>query len=166
MSEGPVSFGKPLFFLVVIGCAGGGYYAYTHWPAGYEGNGWSVSWPHAWETRPHTDPNTPTKVVSQGPLLEEFQGGGWAMVFFHGAMVWPDMVLAQIGATADKKEETTIDNKRALIYEYEDNNVRFMGCAVERGDALIYVNIGCIKTRFEEFRPLFEKTVRSVKCAR
>jgi hypothetical protein len=166
MSEGPVSFGKPVFFLVVLGCAGGGYYAYTHWPAGYEGSGWSVSWPHAWETRLLNDPENPTKVASSGPLSEDVQGGGWAMVFYHGALVWPDMILSHIGGTADKKEEILIDNKRTLIYEYEDNAIRYMGVAVERGDALIYVNIGCTKANFEQFRPIFEKTMKSVRCSR
>jgi hypothetical protein len=76
------------------------------------------------------------------------------------------MVVEWLGAKPDALEPTLIDRKKALVYEYEVAEQRFMGCAVERGDALIYVSIGCAKANFEEFRPTFTKVVQSVKCAR
>ena len=56
MAEGPVNFGKPVGILVLLGCIGGGVYAYMNWPAVYEQREgphsyWSVSWPHDWERR-------------------------------------------------------------------------------------------------------------------
>ena len=60
----------------------------------------------------------------------------------------------------------TIDNKKALRFEYEDNETRYLGCAIERGDVLIYVAIGCQKARFSEFYAKFEKCIMGVTCNR
>ena len=172
MSEGPVNFGKPVGILVLLGCIGGGYYAYTHWPATYEqregpNSYWSVAWPNGWETKSASDPENNTRVVSNGPLTEEIQGTGWGVAMVHGSLVWPTMVVEKIGTTPDKIiSDQLIDNKQCVIYEYEDNVTRFMGCAVERGDVLVYVNIGCPKANFEQMRLIFEKVIKSVRCVR
>jgi hypothetical protein len=168
MSEGPVSFGKPLMFLVVLGCAGGGYYAYNHWPAGYDSNkGWTISMPHGWEAVPANDPTNDSKVHCQGPILDEQRGAAWAMMLFHGTLAWPDMITKNLPIPPDKVIEEELDHKRALLFEYEDlQNSRWMGCAVERGDALIYYVIGCQKPYFEANRAIFEKSVRATRCQR
>ena len=171
--EGPLNFGKPLFFLVLIGCIGGGIYAYLNWPAVYESRDavsyWTVKWPHDWQTVPGNDDSQPSLVKSSGPLIrDEFNGVGWAKTEPHGTLIWPDMVVAKIVGTPDKVEHDgfTIDNKRALKFEYEDNENRFLGCAVERGDVLVYVAIGCKKDRFAEFYSKFEKVIMGVQCSR
>jgi len=171
--EGPISFGKPLFFLVLIGCIGGGIYAYFHWPSVYEvvdgQSYWKVNWPHEWQWAPDGNPDQPDRMRAFGPLPEEKSGVGWSMTLPHGQLIWPDMVVAKIGGTPDLvlHDGVHIDNKKALIYEYEDNQTRFVGCAVERGDVLIYVNVGCNKADFAQFRgSLFEKVIQSVRCSR
>ena len=172
MAEGPVNFGKPIGILVLLGCIGGGIYAYFNWPSVYEQHEtsntyWSVNWPHGWETKPAGDPENGTRVLSSGPLSEEVPGNGWAMAILHGTLVWPTMVVEKSGTTPDKViEDQLIDNKRCIIYEYEDNVTRYMGCGVDRGDVLVYVNIGCNKANFEQFRPKFEKVIKSVRCVR
>jgi hypothetical protein len=172
MSEGPVNFGKPVGILVLLGCIGGGVYAYMNWPAVYEqresvNSYWSVSWPHGWETRPAGDPENGTRVMSSGPLTEDLMGQGWAIAIMHGTITWPTMVLEKVGLTPDKViEDQLIDNKKCIIYEYEDNVTRFMGCAVDRTDVLVYVHIGCPKANFEQMRSKFEKVIKSVRCVR
>ncbi|MBI3857742.1 MAG: hypothetical protein HY293_18835, partial [Planctomycetes bacterium] len=160
MSEGPVNFGKPLFFLVVIACGGGGYYAYSHWPVHYEGNGWEVDFPHGWTPQPFNDPNSPGKIVAQGPLMDETQGQGaaWATINFHGTIAWPEGVAKFVPGTIEKQDDTEIAHKKALIFEYEDapNNIRYLCSAVERIDALVVTAIGCNKTYFEQNRVMFE----------
>ncbi|HVE42485.1 MAG TPA: hypothetical protein VNM14_21565 [Planctomycetota bacterium] len=172
MAEGPVNFGKPVGILVLLGCIGGGAYLYMNRPSVYEqregpNSYWTVNWPHDWETRPAGDPENATRVLSSGPLSEEVMGQGWAIAIVHGTITWPTMVVEKIGTTPDKIiEDKFIDNKKCVIYEYEDNVTRFMGCAVERGDVLVYVNIGCPKANFEQFRPKLEKCIMSVRCVR
>jgi hypothetical protein len=172
--EGPINFGKPVLYLVIAGCIGGGTYAYLNWPSVYEqvqGNSmWTVRWPHGWETTPDPGPEgNPSRVKSSGPLIkDEFSGLGWGKTEPHGQLIWPDMVVAKIGGTPDKVEWDgfLIDNKRALRFEYEDNENRYLGCAIERGDVLIYVAIGCQKARFSEFYSKFEKCIMGVTCTR
>ena len=157
---------------MLLGCIGGGVYAYMNWPAVYEqregpNSFWSVNWPHGWETRPAGDPDNGTRILSSGPLTDEILGTGWGMAVMHGTLVWPSMVVEKLGTTPDKViEDKLIDNKRCIIYEYEDNVTRFMGCAVERGDVLVYVNIGCPKGNFEQLRQKLEKVIMSVRCVR
>jgi len=172
MSEGPINFGKPVGLLVLLGCIGGGAYTYMNWPSVYEqresvNSYWSVNWPHGWETRSANNTENGTNVMSSGPLTEEVMGQGWAIAHVHGTLTWPTMVVEKLGFTPDKiTEDKLIDNKKCIIYEYEDNTTRFMGCAVDRGDILVYVNIGCPKANFEQFRTKFEKVMMSVRCVR
>ena len=175
--EGPLNFGKPLLYLTVIGCIGGGIYAYFNWPAVYEdieGNSWwKVNLPHDWVVAPDTDPAHAGYMKANGPLpkygaeMDKF-GVGWIKKVPHGTLIWPDMVVANIPGTPDVVEHdgVNIDYKKALFFEYQDNDTRYMGCAVERGDVLIYVAIGCPKAEFEQNRSLFRKVVESVKCSR
>lgn len=170
MSEGPVNFGKPLLVLVVIGCIGGGYYAFTHWPSTYEGKDggstWSVNFPHNWESRLVADATYPTRISSQGPLLNEVPGVAWGVVIPHGTLDWPNFVIRNLPGTPDKSFDDEIDHKKCLIYEYEDNAVRYIGGAVQRGDAVIFCAIGCAKANFEENRETLTKVVRSIRCQR
>ena len=168
MSEGPVSFGKPLLWLVIIGCIGGGYYAKTHWPVSYDGDGWSVDFPNKWEPKSAGDSSNPSRIVASGPLVDELhgQGIGWGFLWRHGQLAWPEMAVRNIPGAPDKQDDTEIDHKRALIFEYEDNNIRYMGASVQRGDALVMFAIGCSKPNFEANRALFEKTVKSIRCSR
>ncbi len=168
MSEGPVNFGKPLLWIVIVACVGGGYYAYTHWPVSYDGEGWGVSFPNKWEAKSAGDSSTPSRITASGPLLEEIHGQGtaWAFLFRHGTLAWPDMAIAHIPGTPDKQDDVEIDHKRALIFEYEDNNIRYLGASVQRGDALVMFAIGCPKPFFDANRPGFEKVVKSVRCWR
>src|SRR6185295_3603539 len=167
-SEGPVSFGKPLLFLIVIGCAGGGYYAYSHWPVSVDtGKGWTVSLPHGWSYVPANDPTNESKIHCSGPLADEAQGAAWAMMIYHGTLNWPEMVIKNLPVPPDKQTDDELDHKKALFYEYEDlQGMRWMGCAVERGDALIYYAIGCPKGIFELNRPTLEKSVKGTRCQR
>ena len=170
MSEGPVSFGKPVLILAVLGCIGGGYYAVTHWPSTYEGTDggstWSARFPHAWEINPANDPTNPTKVFAKGPLLNEAPGVGWGMLMRHGTLDWPNFVINNLPATPDVGLDDEIDHKKAWKFEYEDKESRFMGAAVQRGDAVVFCAIGCTKANFQENRETFEKFVRSIRCAR
>lgn len=170
MSEGPISFGKPLMFLVVVGCIGGGYYAWSHWPVTADsGKGWSVNFPHGWEFQPAPDGVNDSRIVASGPLPEEQRGVGWAFMLFHGTLAWPDMVTKNLPLPPEPSslKEDEIDHKKALFFEYEDQqNMRYMGCAVERGDALIYYAIGCPKGIFDLNRPLLEKCVKGTRCQR
>jgi len=171
MAEGPVSFGKPLVILVLLGCAGAGYWAYKNWPAHYEGNGWSVDWPNKWETQPDNDPARPGKVLAHGNLKDEEHGPGigWATINYHGAIHFRGFVEEKLGYAMEKEESGfEIDNKTAMMFEYEeaDKNFRYLGAAVERNDAVVLVCIGCNKMFFDENRPHFEKVLKSIKCQR
>lgn len=171
MSEGPVSFGKPLMWIVILGCAGGGYYAYKNWPVTYEGAGWSVKLPNGWEAGPANDPADPTKVVGRGPLKktpagEEQEGVMWARVVFHGTLDWASFMRHNLPGTADWSEDLDLDYKKAQLYMYEDKDLRYYGVAVDRGDAMIFVAMGCNKTNFPIHKDALEKVARSVRCQR
>ena len=171
MSEGPINFGKPLAILVLLGCIGGGYYAHKNWPYTYEvidgQSYWSVKFPNSWEAFPAQDPNNASRVNFRGPMTEEAWGTGWAMTAAHGTITWPEMVVGNVGGTCTNVDmEVNIDQKKSLTYEYEDNQTRYVGAAVERGDVLVYVNIGVDKANFELFKEKMYKVVKSVKCHR
>ncbi len=171
MSEGPVSFGKYILWIVIIGCAGGGYYAVTHWPATYDGPGYSVSFPHGWTVAPANDPTDSTKVAAQGPLPklptgDEQSGVGWCKVVYHGALDWNLFMTTHTPGTADWTEMIDIDYKKAQLFMYEDNVTRYYGVGVDRGDAVVFAAIGCPKANFNANKLLFEKVARSLKCQR
>jgi len=171
MSEGPVSFGKPLLWIVIIGCAGGGYYAYTHMGYTYEGAGWSVKWPHGWKADLANDPSDATKVAAKGPLPkgdlpDEPEGIGWAKLVYHGTLDWTTFMQRQLPGTADWSQDIDLDYKKAQLFMYEDQAVRYYGIAVDRGDAMVFAAIGCEKSKFPQYKELFEKVARSVRCTR
>jgi hypothetical protein len=168
MSEGPVSFGKPLLFLVVLGCAGAGYYAYKNWPTHYEGQGWEIDFPNKWEVSPSTDPATPGKIMAKGALKDELHGPGvgWVTLNYHGQLAWPDFVTQKVPYTLEKIEDLEIGHKKSILFEYEEQGFRFLGSAVQRGDAVVISAIGCNKDHFFLNRPHFEKVVKSVRCSR
>lgn len=168
MSEGPVSFGKPLLFLVLAGVAGGGFYAYKNWPSHYEGNNWEVDFPNKWEARLFNDPTSPGKVVAQGPLLEEgMQGVAWVTVNHHGTLAWTEFPISKIPGTPDQVEDTEVHHKKTLLFEYEDETgTRFRGAAMQRGDAVVIVAIGCPKHLFANNRERFDKCVKSLRVNR
>jgi hypothetical protein len=68
--------------------------------------------------------------------------------------------------TADWTEIVDIDYKKAQMFMYEDNVTRYYGVGVDRGDAVVFVAIGCPKERFTLNQPIFEKVIKSVKCQR
>jgi hypothetical protein len=170
MSEGPVSFGKPLLYLVIAGCIGGGVYLYTHWPVSYEAHDgvatWSIDFPHGWEVSPANDPAVPSKIIAKGPLKEEIPGAAWVCIVPHGTLDWPGLAIRSLGGTVDTQEDTEIAHKKALIVEFEDANTRWEGVAVQRGDVLIVGCVGCPKTYFAENKPMIDKVIRSVRCTR
>jgi hypothetical protein len=171
MAEGPVSFGKPLVILVLLGCAGAGYYAYKNWPSHYEGNGWSIDWPNKWETSPVNDPNNPGKVAANGPLKKEEDGVGvgWVTVNVHGTIHFPTFVQEKVVFTLEKVDSGfDIGNRTAMVFEYEEQERgwRYLCSAVERGDAVVISAIGCNKNVFDDNRVHFEKVVKSVRCQR
>lgn len=164
MSEGPVSFGKPLFFLVVIGVAAAGTYAYLNWPAHYDGPGWNIDFPRKWVVQNATDSDVP-KITASGPLPEERTGYAWATINVHGTIHFPAYVAARIPA-ADWTEEHDIDYKKGMLFTFNDGDNRMMGVAVDRVDAVIICAIGCPKPYFEANRALFDKVCRSIRCQR
>ncbi|HVR87492.1 MAG TPA: hypothetical protein VMU54_24410 [Planctomycetota bacterium] len=171
MSEGPVNFGKPLLWIVILGCAGGGYYAKTHWPTFYEGNGWSVRLPHEWEMNPANDPSDASKVAGHGPLPktpagEEQDGVCWGKVIYHGALDWNIYMQNHVPGTPDWTEDVDLDTKKARLFMYEDQTTRYYGAAVDRYDALVFFAIGTNKTNFPLQKAVFEGVVRSIKCQR
>jgi len=172
MSEGPVNFGKPLLYIVILGCAGGGYYAYTHWPAGYEGDRWSIGMPHGWTATPVNDPADPMKVaVGGGPLPKtpdgvEQAGVIWMKLVYHGTLDWQMYMNAHIPGTPDWTGDDDIDYKHSRQFMYEDQNTRYYGVMVDRGDALIIAALGTTKANFPLYKTLFEKACRSVRCQR
>jgi len=171
MSEGPVSFGKPLMWIVILGCAGGGYYAFTHWPVTYEGSGWSVKMPHGWEATPANDPSDATKINGTGPLPkspagEEQTGVLWGKVAYHGALDWNSFVEKNVPGTIDWSADEDIDYKKTRLFMYEDQTTRYIGIGVERGDAMVFVAIGTNKTNFPMQKAFLENVVRSVRCQR
>lgn len=171
MSEGPVNFGKPLMYLVILGCAGGGYYAKTHWPSTYEGDGWSVRMPHDWTATSANDPADVTKFVGTGPLPktpsgEEQTGVIWMKLKYHGTLDWNMYMQSQVPGTPDWTGEDDIDYKKSRQFMYEDNDVRYYGALVDRGDALVCVAIGTNKLNFPFQKPIFENVIRSIRCQR
>jgi hypothetical protein len=171
MSEGPVNFGKPLLWLVIIGCAGGGYYAATHWPYSYEGEGWNVKFPHGWEAGPAHDASDPTKIFGKGPLPkgdlpDEQAGVAWAKIVYHGTLEWTSFMRTHVPGTTDSIEDIDVDYKKAQKFTYEDQNTRYLGIAVDRGDAMVFCAIGCAKDLFPQYKMIFDKTVMSVRCQR
>jgi hypothetical protein len=171
MSEGPTNFGKPLMWLAIVGCIGGGYYAFTHWPATYEGAGYSVAFPHAWEAGPANDPADGTKIAAKGPLPklpsgEEQSGVGWCKLVYHGTLDMNSFMAQHTPGTADWTEDLDVDYKKAQLFMYEDNETRYYGVGVDRGDAVVFCAIGCLKANFPLNKPIFEKVVKSLKCQR
>lgn len=171
MSEGPVSFGKPLMWLVILGCGGGGYYAYTKWPVAYEGAGWSVSMPNKWQAGPANDPSDATKIHGSGPLAktpagEEQTGVLWAKVVYHGALDWDGFMRLHLPGTPDWTQDLDVDYKKARLYMYEDKDMRYFGVAVDRGDAMVFYAMGTNKLNFPLHKAALEKSVRSVRCQR
>jgi hypothetical protein len=164
MSEGPVNFGKPLFIIVLVGVIGGGYYAYNHWPAHYDGAGYAVDFPHKWVITPTTDTEVP-KVKATGPLLDENTGFGWVTVNVHGTIIWPDYVIQRIPAP-DWQEVIEIDYKKSVIFTCNDGDNRIIGVGMERGDAVVICVLGCPKPFFDQNRAVMEKAVRSLRCQR
>ena len=69
-------------------------------------------------------------------------------------------------APAETPEFKRLVQYSASLRKLEDNVTRFIGCAVDRGDVLVYVSIGCPKANFEQFRPKLEKCIMSVRCVR
>jgi hypothetical protein len=171
MAEGPVNFGKPLAILVILGCAGAGYWAYKNWPSHYEGQGWGIDWPNKWESSEANDPARPGKINASGPLkLEEHGSGvGWATVNYHGALNFQPFVEEKLGYPLEKVETGfDIGNKTAMTFEYEEQDrvFRFQGVAVQRGDAVVIAAIGCRKGVFEDNKQQFLKVVKSLRCTR
>src|SRR5436190_18651717 len=103
MSEGPVSFGKPLFYLVAIGSIAAGSYLYMHWPAHYDGPGWNIDFPRKWTVQTAEG----DRITASGPLPEERSGTAWATITVHGTIHFPAFVAARIPA-ADWTEELDI----------------------------------------------------------
>jgi hypothetical protein len=171
MSEGPVNFGKPLLYIVIVGCIGGGYWAYTHWPATYEGAGWSIKMPHGWTAASANDPSDATKLFGSGPLPkapsgEEQTGVCWMKVVYHGSLDWNMYLANHVPGTPDWTGDDDIDYKKAREFMYEDNNTRYYGAMVDRGDALIVAAFGTNKTYFPMQKALFENSIRSIRCQR
>ena len=171
MSEGPTNFGKPLLYLTIIGCIGGGYYAVTHWPYTYEGAGYSVNFPHGWQAGPANDAADPTKVSASGPLPklesgEEQTGVGWCKVVYHGALDMNAFMAQHTPGTADWTESIDVDYKKGQLFMYEDNVTRYYGVGVDRGDAVVFAAIGCPKDKFALNKAIFEKVAKSLKCQR
>lgn len=171
MSEGPVSFGKPLLYLVILGCIGGGYYAYSHWPVSYEGAGWNVNFPHGWEAGSANDASDPTRVFAKGPLPkmdlpDEQAGVGWAKIVYHGTLDWNSFMQAHLPGTPDWTNDVDVDYKKARMYMYEDQTTRYFGVAVDRGDAMIFCATGCAKNLFPKYKDIFEKVAKSVRAQR
>jgi len=171
MGEGPVNFGKPLLFLVIAGCIGAGYWAYKNWPTHYEGPGWDIDFPNKWEATVTNDPSSPGKVVANGPLKVEEHGAGvgWVTLTYHGTIDFKAFVAEKVVTTLEKIDDSLeINHKKSFVFEYEEqeSGYRYLGSAVDRGDAVVIAAIGCKKAFFEDNRAAFEKVVRSVKCSR
>src|SRR5579859_3437637 len=169
MSEGPVNFGKPLLWIVILGCVGGGYYAKTHWPTSYEGTGWRFKLPHEWEVSPANDPADASKIVAHGPLPkspsgEEQEGVAWAKVVYHGTLDWNIFMQNNLQGTPDWSEDIELDTKKCRMFMYEDQTTRYLGAAVDRGDAMVMVAIGTNKTNFPLQKAVFDDVIRSIRC--
>lgn len=172
MSEGPTNFGKPLAYLVIIGCAGGGYYAWTHWPSTYEtpDRGWSFGMPHGWTAAPANDPSDPSMVRGSGPLPkmgdEEQSGVCWMKTVVHGTLDWNMYQQNNIPGAADWVQDDEIDYKKARLLMFEDQTTRYYAAMVDRGDLLVICAIGTAKANFDFHKPIFEKCIRSIRCTR
>jgi hypothetical protein len=171
MSEGPVNFGKPLLYITIVACIGGGYWTWTHWPVTYQGDNWYVNMPHGWEAGPANDPADPGKIQGAGPLPkspdgQEQTGVIWMKVVIHGTLDWNMYINNNIPGTPDWTNDDDIDYKHSRQIMYEDQTTRYYGALVDRGDALVIVAIGTNKTYFEMQKPIFEKVIRSIRCQR
>ena len=171
MSEGPVNFGKPLLYITILGCAGGGWYAWQHWPASYDGDRWTINMPHGWTANSANDPADPAKLIGGGPLPklasgEEQSGVIWMKVVYHGTLDWNIYMTNHIPGTTDWTGDDDIDYKHARQFMYEDQTTRYYGAMVDRGDALIVAALGCAKANFSENKAIFEKAIRSIRCQR
>src|SRR5262245_38304139 len=131
--EGPINFGKPLLYLVIVGVIGTGIYLWRTWPATYEGVGWKVDFPNGWETSPYREPSNPVNVrgMSKVPLKEEgVEGVARVTVNRHGTLDWPRFAIDMIpGGAPDKTlPDEEIAHKKAMFFEYQDDkNMRYTG---------------------------------------
>ena len=162
MSEGPVSFGKPMLVLVLAGVAAGGYWYYKNWPTNYTSQGYSVGFPARWIY----EEKGANRVDATGPLAEDGQGAGAISAHGHGGLEWPGFVFQTLGVLPDWQEEVEIDYKKAIKFTYDDGTFRMLAVGVQRGDAVVIYRVGCPKGMFDINRPVFEKSVKSVQCNR
>jgi hypothetical protein len=169
VSQEPLSFGKPLAILVLAGCIGGGYYAYKNWPTMVDGNGWSAHFPPRWEVS-----EADGKTIVKGPLGEgetASEGAAWVSVNVHGTLDWPRFVLDKLPEVPDFQMDDDINHKKALLFTYptkvgETARWKYTGAAVQRGDAVVILVIGCPEDQFPKYEPLLNKAVKSIKVNR
>jgi hypothetical protein len=161
MSEGPVSFGKPLAYLILLGMGGGGYYYWSTAPVTFEGPRYAIKLPHAW-----TYEAKDLGMAARGPLKDETAGAAWSAYHIYGTLIWPEIGLDKFPKQPDAHQAIEQDGFKAILVTYVDGPWKYRGIAVARPDSIIVYAIGCPSGMFEKNKDLFEKSVRSLECAR
>lgn len=126
-------------------------------PEGYE-----IAVPRGWEVRRQggalhlTGPGDPSQ-RSEGRA--EFRP-------VSGPIEWPAAGIDLFGIRPDAYRTTQIDGRRAVLQVFAAGEHRFLAAAVDRGDGLILLRLGCPAARFEANRSLFERLARRIRCGR
>lgn len=164
MSESTFSYGKALFFVLVLVAAGyGAYWWFFEQPVSAEHPiGFTVWFPNGWELK-----SSEAQVSGEGTVPSAGFGSGaasWHPSSGRGAAVWPEAGLYLFPGRPDSYETTEIDGCRAVIGVYNFGPDRRLCAAIDRGDGLIVYQIGCKSSGFDTNRSRFEKLARKTKC--
>jgi hypothetical protein len=150
--------------VILIAAAGGAIFWFLTQPVTWLApEGYEVSVPHGWEVKPVEGG------MSAGSPLEN--GPGSASASFHpfsgrGRPAWPDAALAHYGARPEEYKTDEIDGRPAVFLIFQESGSKYAAAVVDRGDGLVAFKIGCPTDTFDPKRPLFERMVRRIKCAR
>ncbi len=164
MRESTFSFGKPLLGVILLV---GAVAAIVWWVENREvvytdEAGWSVSLPNGWDPK-----MVRGRLTANGYLKEGGVGLAFASLHPHGAGVplWPEAGLNHFVGERQSHEETILDGRRAVVVIFlGSDGQRYVGAAIDRGDALVVYQIGCSDAAFEQNRGLFDRLARRMTC--
>ena len=149
--------------LLLIAVVGGAIYWFETCPASYsDPAGYSVDLPHGWEPRAIEK----GMMAANGLCYGHGYGNATAMMspYRDGrATQWPEDGKQSFSVPIDWSQETEIAGSRAVLATFTDGALRCLGAAVDHGDRILVFRIGISPDAFEEFRPLFEKSARSIR---